>query len=75
MEKTTSYERYETYRKAKGLTDYKVAKECGMRQSTLTCWKQGKYTPKVDKLMLIADLLGVPLEALLGIKPRYGYED
>lgn len=75
MEELTSYERYEIYRKAKGLTDYKVAKECGMRQSTLSNWKQGKYTPKVDKMILIADLLGVPLEALLGIKPRYGYED
>ena len=75
MEELTSYERYEVYRKAKGYSDYYVAKECGMRQSTLTCWKQGKYTPKVDKMILIADLLGVPLEALLGIKPRYGYED
>lgn len=75
MEKLTSYERYEALRNQKGYTDYFVAKECGFGQNVLTKWKQGRSTPKVDKLLLIADLLGVPLEALLGIKPRYGYED
>ena len=33
---------------------------------TLTSWKQGKYTPKPDKLQKIADYLGVQITYLTG---------
>jgi transcriptional regulator with XRE-family HTH domain len=42
-----------------GITPYKVSKETGISQSTLTNWKNGTYTPKMDKLQKIADYLGV----------------
>jgi len=75
MEKPTSYERYASIRDSNNMNDHEVSKLAGISTSTLSEWKNGKYQPKVDKLMKIADVLGCPLEALLGIKPKYGYED
>ena len=47
-----------------GLTPYKVSKEIGISQSTLSDWKRGKSTPKIDKLQKIADYFGVSVEYL-----------
>ncbi|WP_242355630.1 helix-turn-helix domain-containing protein [Hungatella effluvii] len=52
------------------LTDYRVAKDTGISTSTLTNWKHGRYTPKANKLKILADYFGVSLETLL-----YGEED
>lgn len=43
-----------------------VSRATGVSTTTLTAWKQGKYTPKVAKLQLIADYFGVPLKVLMG---------
>ncbi len=43
-----------------------VSRATGVTTSTLTAWKQGKYTPKVGKLQVIADYFQVPLEAIMG---------
>ena len=59
------YEKYAPLRGEKGVTDYWVAKETGIATATLSSWKQGIYTPKLDKIVLIANVLDVPLEALL----------
>lgn len=56
------YQKYAKLRDDKGVTDYEVAKQTGIATATLTSWKQGAYTPKVEKLMLIAQYFGVPLE-------------
>ena len=48
-----------------GVTPYKVSKETGVSQSTLSDWKRGISTPKPDKLQKIADYIGVPLTYLL----------
>ncbi|MBQ9065245.1 MAG: helix-turn-helix transcriptional regulator, partial [Blautia sp.] len=34
-------------------------------QATLSSWKSGKYTPKIDKLKKLADYFGVPIEELM----------
>lgn len=47
------------------ITAYRVSKETGITQSTLSDWKKGKITPKIDKLQLIADYFGVSLHYLL----------
>ena len=45
------YERYEKLRDIKGYTDYKVAKLAGIKgTATISNWKNGKYTPKDDKM-------------------------
>lgn len=59
------YDKFEQLCQERGVTPYVVAKTTNIQQSTFTHWKQGKYTPKVDKLMKIADFFEVPLEYLL----------
>ena len=61
------YSAYEKLRDAKGMTDYAVAKESGITTATMTSWKQGVYTPKVDKLVKIAEVLDATLNDLLTI--------
>ena len=51
-----------------GVTPYKVSKETGVSQSTLSDWKRGISTPKPDKLQKIADYFGVPLSYLMNGK-------
>lgn len=46
----------------KGITPYKVSQDTGIATSTLTSWKQGAYNPKVDKLVILAEYFGVPLD-------------
>lgn len=60
------YQHYAQYRDAKGMTDYKISKECGIPRSTLSAWKTGLNTPKVDTLLKISHLLNVPLGDLIG---------
>lgn len=59
------YEIFEKLLKEHGVTAYRVAKETGVTTATLTSWKQGKYTPKREKLQKIADYFGVSLEYLM----------
>lgn len=58
------YEVFEQLLAKHGVTAYRVAKETGITTATLTSWKQGKYTPKKEKLQKIADYFGVSLEYL-----------
>lgn len=48
------------------VTPYKVAKATGIATATLSDWKNGKSTPKTDKMQKIADYFGVTLDYLLG---------
>lgn len=48
-----------------GVTPYKVSKETGVSQSTLSDWKRGVSVPKQDKMQKIADYFGVPITYLL----------
>lgn len=60
------YKRYEDLLREKGLTSYRVAKDTGVTQSSLSDWKIGKCTPKLDKLIKVANYLDVDLEYLTG---------
>ncbi len=46
-------------------TAYQVAKDTGISTATLSNWKHGNYTPKVDKLKTLADYFGVSIEYFL----------
>ena len=46
-------------------TVYSVSKDTGIPQSTLSDWKRGRSTPKVDKLKILADYFGVSVEYFL----------
>ena len=51
----------------KGVTPYKVSKETGIARSSLSDWKNGKSKPKADKIKLLADYFGVPVDAFYGV--------
>ena len=59
------YEKYETLRDEKGITDYRVAADTGITKSTFTDWKSGRSKPKVDKLKILADYFGVQIDYFL----------
>ncbi len=48
------------------VTVYQVAKATGISASTFTDWKNGRSSPKADKLARIADYFGISLDELLG---------
>ena len=55
------YEKFQKLLTERGVTAYQVAKETGIATATLTEWKNGKYSPKVEKLLLISNYFGVPI--------------
>ena len=61
------YEYFAEVLKSKGLKASDVSKATGIRSGVFSDWKAGRYVPKADKMKLIADYLGIPVEALLGI--------
>ena len=58
------YEVYASLRDKNGYSDYRVAKETDIAAATLSDWKNGISTPKLDKLFQIAILFGVRIEDL-----------
>ena len=60
------------YQKFKDLCDLTlntpadVSRATGISKSNLSHWKRGDFTPKADKLMLIADYFGVDLSYFYG---------
>ncbi len=60
------YQKYEKLRNDKGVTDYEVSKQTKISTATLSEWKKGKYQPKIDKIMLLADYFGVSVTYFLG---------
>lgn len=61
------YERFQEILEEKGLRAKDVTDATGIKSATLSAWKKGQYTPKQDKLALIADFLGVSLQWLMGL--------
>lgn len=59
------YERYCKIRDGLGYKDAYVAQMTGITKSTFTDWKSGRSTPKREKLIKIAECLGVSLDYLL----------
>lgn len=56
------YKKFVELLQRKDVTPYKVSKETGVSQQTLSDWKNGKSVPKVDKLQKIADYFNVPID-------------
>ena len=49
----------------KGVTDYRVSIDTGITKSTFSDWKNGRSNPKVDKLKILANYFGKPIEYFL----------
>lgn len=61
-----TYQHYAKIRDEKGLSDGRVASKANIGRSTFSDWKSGRSEPKGDKLVKIADALGVPYSRLVG---------
>lgn len=62
------YAMFDKILQEKGITAYAVSKGTGIPGSTFSDWKSGKSSPKVDKLIKIANYLGVSLSDLIEVK-------
>ena len=60
------YAKFEKLLNQKGVTASQVSAATGVATSTLTEWKKGTYTPKVNKLLAIAKYFDVPIEYFIG---------
>lgn len=60
------YARFESLLKTHGTTVYRVSKATGIAPSTFSDWKNGRSTPKADKLRKVADYFGISTDSLLG---------
>lgn len=46
-------------------TIYRVAVDTGISTTTLYDWRDGRSNPKIDKLKILANYFGVPIEYFL----------
>jgi transcriptional regulator with XRE-family HTH domain len=69
------YKRFAALLVKNNSTAYKVSKNTGITQTTLSNWKKGKSTPKIDKLMKLADYFDVSIEYFLSERESRGFED
>ena len=65
----STYEKFTELLKAKGVTAYRVSKETGIAQTTISSWKYGGE-PKADKLIKLADYFGVDVNYFFGREPQ-----
>ena len=54
-------ERIAYYREQKGWTEYKLAEESGLTQSTISSWYRKKIIPSVQSLEKVCDAFGITL--------------
>ena len=60
------YDIFEGLLKEHGVTAYQVAKATGISTGSLSDWKNGRSSPKAEKLRKIADYFNVSVDYLLG---------
>ncbi|MCI8955594.1 MAG: helix-turn-helix transcriptional regulator [Eubacterium sp.] len=59
------YKKFQKLLDERGINAFKVSKDTGIAPSTLSDWKNGKSTPKADKLKILADYFGVDISYFL----------
>lgn len=60
-----TYEKYVQFRDKRKLTDAEVARAAGLSYGTMSGWKRGEYTPKIDKQLRIAEVVGIPAAVVI----------
>jgi len=51
---------------SRGFTQQKLADEVGVALRTYQCWEQGKHAPPFEVLIILADILNISTDYLLG---------
>jgi transcriptional regulator with XRE-family HTH domain len=64
------YEVFQNLCKEHKVKPIDVSRATGISTATLTSWKKGVYTPKAEKLQLIADYFGVSMDYLVSGNTR-----
>lgn len=59
------YDLFEKLLKERNVTAYQVSKATGISTGSLSDWKNGRSSPKTDKLQKIADYFGVTVDYLI----------
>jgi len=59
------WEIFEKLCQERGVTPYRVSEATGIKTSSLSGWKAGRFTPKQEKLKKIADYFGVTVDYLM----------
>lgn len=57
------------YRKKSKLTQKDIADKLGIGATTVSGWERGAYTPDVDTLLLICNMLNVSFSDMCGLEP------
>ncbi|MDF2510431.1 MAG: family transcriptional regulator [Herbinix sp.] len=60
----TNYERFAEAASEKNLSPYKISKDTGVSQATLSYWKNGHVNPKHNTLTILAKYLNIPVTEL-----------
>lgn len=55
------YERFESLLRQNKVTSYRVSRDTGIAQATLSDWKRGISVPKTDKLLKLSSYFGVSI--------------
>ena len=66
-----SFKKLDTLIKARDVSFYKLSEELGMARSTFSDWKKGKSSPKLFKLVKIAECLDCSLDYLVTGKEHH----
>lgn len=69
------YEVFKQLCEEKGLKPSEVAKGTGLYQTLFSEWKKGKSNPNTDKMIKIANFLGVSVEYLMTGKDKTDISD
>lgn len=59
------YEIFEQLLQKNGVSSYRVSKEAGVTQTSLSNWKNGRSVPSTQTLQKIADYFGVTVDYLM----------
>ena len=59
------YKKFEKLLLKTNKTIYRVATDTGIDTATLYDWRDGRSTPKIDKLKILAEYFGVSIEYFL----------
>ncbi|MGC5565319.1 helix-turn-helix domain-containing protein [Streptomyces sp. FR-108] len=57
--------RFKQLRKERGIKGSVISRRTGIPECTLSAWVQGHNKPTIEKLVLVADILGVTVEDFL----------
>ncbi len=58
--------RLKELRKAKGMSQLKLAMDLNMNQNTISCYENGEREPGINELIRIADYFNVSVDYLVG---------